>query len=1431
MVRRPPHILITTPESLYILLTAEQEPEVLATADAPSSSTRSTPSPATSAARTWRSRSSGSTRSAAGKRAAHRPLGDAEADRADRAPAGRRRPRLARDDGTPRLRDRRQPATDARHGARRSRPPTTSSGRSRATSSGRRSTSASSSCVGHAPHHDRLRQHPPPRRARRAPAERAPRRRRAWSRTTAACLASIRLDAEQKLKSGEVPVVVATASLELGIDVGHVDLVCHIGAPRALATLLQRVGRSGHWLGSVPKGIFFPLTRDDLMQTAAAVRAIRAGELDRLHLSDQPLDILAQQMVAIAAAERRRRGRALRARAPAPGPITTSRAARSTRCSRCWPRASRPGADGARRTSTATSSTASVRAGAARGSPPSPAAAPSPTPPTTTSSRSRPRRSVGKVNEDFAIESMRGDIFLLGNHSWRIRRVENGTVRVEDAGQTPPTIPFWTGEAPARTRELSQAVSDLRAEDRARRILDRSAEPSGRSSSPGSSPSAASTPAAPRSSRRTSATRSPSSAPCRPASTVVAERFFDESGGMQLVVHAPFGGAINRAWGLALRKRFCVTFDFELQAAATDDGIVLSLGEQHSFPLANVFHDGAARDPRARPRAGGARRRRCSGRAGAGTRRRALALLRHSGGKRVPMNIQRMRADDLLAAVFPAQAACGDNHTGPIEPPKHPLVDETIANCLYETMDTERPPHVLERIAGGEIHTVAVETPAPSVMAHEILNANPYAFLDDAPLEERRARAVALRRTDPELAAGMGALDAEAIATVRAQAWPDVRDADELHDVLLSLVVLPARRARRLAAAGATSSCCAAAPTMARRGSTTAVTQRALVTAERIAIARAAVPGARRSRPRSFRPPARRRQRRRSAPRVDDRARLARVPSGRRASPISPTASASRAAAVAAALARLEGEGIALQGRFTPRGSRLRLAATNGASGGCWRRIHRLTLGRLRREIDPVSAADFMRFLFRWQHVAAARRACTAATASRGDRAAARLRAPGARRGSAACCRRRVAGFDPGCSTSSRLSGVVAWGRFSPPVGRRRDRRAATRRRRGRRATDPGASPRLTPRRRRTAPTRAAPLALAPAAPSSTLLARHAPDPRASRLVARRPRRRRLPRRRRAPPFTADIAAATGLLPTATEDALWELVARGIVTGDGFAGLRALVAPEDRPRPSSAPARAPRRARAAPRAAGRPLVAARRASATRSTPRRAPRRAARQPARPLRRRAARAARARDPDAALARAAGGAPPPGGARRDPRRALRRRPRRRAVRPARSRSRRCARPRRRDDADVLLIAAADPLNLVGILTPGARISPLSGQVIAFERGVPIDSGDLGAVRHRLRDRSLGRARRVSAVHRRMIPPPSPPRTPSAPTDARRWWREPSPADVCERPRSSCSRCSRTPTPSGTASCGTIPSSWNRKVRFYRGPLDAFRAGRVCP
>ncbi len=1145
-----------------------------------------------------------------------------------------------------------------------------------------------------------------------------------------------RLEAEGRLKAGEIPVVVATASLELGIDVGTVDLVCHVGAPRALATLLQRVGRSGHLpAGSdgappaaVPKGILFPLTRDELVQCAAAVQAVRAGGLDRVILPRAPLDILAQQAVAIAASGEVgedelwslvRRAYPYRGLSPedfeavlgmlSEG-VSTRRGRRSAHLHRDRVHARLRGRRGAR--------LAAITSGGAI--------------PDTADYDviEEPAGTfVGKVNEDFAVESLAGDIFLLGNRSWRIRRVEAGRVRVEDAQGAPPTIPFWLGEAPARTAELSAAVAALR-QGVATRLPDSPAATAWLEAEAGLDFAGAGQVVA----YVAETLAALGAVPTR--QTIVAERFFDEAGGMQLVLHAPFGGRITRAWGLALRKRFCRTFDFELQAAATDDGIVLSLGEQHSFPLESVFAmvrsatlgEDLVQAALAAPMFTNRWRWNAT---------RALALLRMSGGRRVPMPIQRMRAEDLLAAVFPAQVACQDNHAGPVEPPDHPLVKETIANCLHEAMDVDGLRALIAAIERGEIRTVAVDTPAPSPMSHEILHANPYAFLDDAPLEERRARAVALRRTDPDLARGVGALDGTAIAEVRAQAWPDVRDPDELHDTLLTLVLLPAaaaetwthlvegliRDGRATRARWAVSALEGAGPAgTPQEGREGTVHCEGFVAAERLRPVRAALPGAR-FYPEIPPPPAR------GEPEAPDRADAIRAIIQGWMEHIGPATAAALAARlglpqgdVQIALVALENQGAVLRGRFSP-------GAGDDAIEWCDRRllarIHRLTIGRLRREIEPVSAADFLRFLLRWQHVQPGAQLHGREGLLRviGQLQGLELPAPAWERDVLPA---RIAHYNPADLEALCLSGEVTWARLRlHPITPDSDVEPAFDA--GRRA------------RRRQAPTRSAPLAFVlredlpslldppPADLASVEGLSPAARDVASHLAAR------------GASFLADIARATGRLPAQVERALWELVARGLVTGDGIAGLRALLKPEEK--------------------------------------RRLPHR---------RLRMFRGAMLRERLIPLGRwgllqpvGAGQEPPPGREEREEamagqllrrygvvfREPLTREGRAPAWRilleiyrrleargeirggrfvagfageqfalPEAVEALRAVR-RKQDGAETMIVGAADPLNLVGIVTPGARLSPYSGQVIAYRAGIPVEVGALGAVLQRLR------------------------------------------------------------------------------------------------
>jgi ATP-dependent Lhr-like helicase len=626
----------------------------------------------------------------------------------------------------------------------------------------------------------------------------------------------LRLNAERKLKNGEIRLLVATASLELGIDIGTVDLVCQINSPRSIAVALQRVGRAGHWRGAISKGRFFATTRDDLLECAATVRAIRQGDLDVLHIPESPLDILAQQIVAMCACEDWDED-ALFDCVRRAYPYRDLKRDDYDRILDMLSQgiAAKRGRYGAYLFRDMVNRRLRARRGARLAAITSGGAIPDTAMFTVVA---QPEEIVvGTVDEDFAVESNAGDIMLLGNTSWRIRRVSSSTGRmiVEDAHGAPPTIPFWRGEAPARTDELSLDVADLREQ---LSVLLSNTKPLPVPANP-ELEAAWATPkdlsgdeivaAAPRlrhrgidSTPEVQTTVAWLNDQCGldasaaeqlveyivtgravlgnvpTQQTIIAERFFDEGGGMQLIIHAPFGGRINKAWGLALRKRFCRSFNFELQAAATDNGLNIALAEQHSFPLSDVFHYLQTEtvqeilEQAALPSPIFATRWRWDA-------NRSLALLRFQGGKKVPPQIQRIRSADLLASVFPDVAACPENLEGDISIPDHPLIQEVMKDVLTEAMDIDGLRRVIDGIRSGAIRCLAVDTPVPSQFSHEILNANPYAFLDDAPLEERRARAVQMRRMLPEAVLNeVGRLDQQAIARVREEARPDVRDAD-----------------------------------------------------------------------------------------------------------------------------------------------------------------------------------------------------------------------------------------------------------------------------------------------------------------------------------------------------------------------------------------------------------------------------------------------------------------------------------------------------------------------------------------------------------------------------------------------------------------------------------------------------------------------------
>ncbi len=1071
--------------------------------------------------------------------------------------------------------------------------------------------------------------------------------------------------AEQRLKQNEVRVVVATASLELGIDVGAVDLVVQLGSPRSLSVLVQRAGRSGHWVGGRPKARLFALTRDELLECASLVRAARAGGLDEVVVRRHPLDILAQQLVAECAAK------------------PWEEAELYALVKRAWPYhtlerqefeqvltmlsegvATRRGrATGAHLHRDQVHHRLQGRRGARLAAITSGGAIPEVADYAVIAEPEGIR--VGTLDEDFAIESMKGDIFLLGNTSWRIRRVEAGVVRVEDARGAPPSVPFWNGEAPGRSDAASRAVSSLRSE-----LSTRLDEPQMARqwlhTECGLGESAAEQAVAYLAAARGALGHIPT------RETLVAERFFDEAGGMQLVLHSPYGARINRAWGFALRKCFCRSFNFELQAAATDDGIVISLGPHHSFPLDSVFQFVSAErleetlvqalltapmfPTRWRWNA-----------------MRALALLRFQGGRKVPPPIQRMRADDLMAAVFPNAAACQENVEFPIQLPDHPLVKETIRDCLAEPMDLEGARRLLDRIGRGEIQLVARDVAEPSPLSQAILNANPYAFLDDAPLEERRTRAVLMRRSLPEQAGDLGALDEAAIVEVVRDAWPPMRDADELHDALLSLGMLPEREGAQhqlewgvLVAAGR-------AARMVRGD------HAAWVAAERMGLAQAAFPEA------VFAPPL--------LPTVrtefEESTGSARLQLVRARMEIAGPVTAFELAEqldlesteMEIALPQIEAEGTVLRGHFHP-GRR----EVEWCDRRLLARIHRLTLGRLRREIEPVSAAELMRFLTGWQHVAAG-----AQLHGAGGLAPVLHQLQGLEIAAGAWERdilpARVAGYQPGWLDELCYRGELVWGRLRGVSSDARSR----------------------------PPTRSAPIALVRREDLGWLLSPMA----ARRGVARLGHAAHdvlATLEARGALFFPELVRASRRLAAEVEEALGELVSAGLVTGDGFASLRSLLADAERTRrdggvpsgrwalleggdPLGVEAATEARARQLLRRYGvlfRDLLL-REAGEWRELLRVFRRLEARgeirggrfvagfvgeQFALPEAVEALRACRRRE----------GAPPPGEER--------------------------------------VIAATDPLNLAGIITPGSRVPAHSGNAILLRDGVPIASRESGRI-----------------------------------------------------------------------------------------------------
>lgn len=939
-----------------------------------------------------------------------------------------------------------------------------------------------------------------------------------------------RLHAEQRLKGGKLKCLIATASLELGIDIGDVNLVCQLGSPRSIAAFLQRVGRSGHAVGETPKGRLFPLSRDDLVECAALLHAAQSGDLDRIAIPPQPLDVLSQQIVAEVA------GREEWSVDELYGTVT-----------RAWPYrelsrsdfdavvgmlaqgfSTRRGRRGAYLHHDAVNGRVRARRGAKLTA--------------VTNGGAIPDQfdyevvltpegfKVGTLNEDFAFESMPGDIFQLGNTSYRILRVEQGKVQVEDARGEPPNLPFWIGEAPGRTDELSAAVSRLRS-----RIDEKLEHGMGATVRWLTDEYALPEAAAEQLVHYLAGARAALGL-LPTQQRIVFERFFDETGDMHFVIHSPFGSRINRAWGLALRKRFCRRFNFELQAAALEDSIVLSLSATHSFPItepAKYLNSATVRDVLVQALLDAPM---------FPTHWRwvasiALAIKRNHNGKRAPAYFQRNDAEDLIAICFPDQIACAENLPGEREIPDHPLVTQSIDDCLNDVMDIDGFVELLRRLESGQIQVEGRDLNGPSPLSQEILGARPYAFLDDTPAEERRTLAVQSRRfMDPQEAADLGRLDVAAIARVRGEAWPEPRTADELHDALVVLGFVTETEAER---------CDDESQDELRFGWRHLFTQlqsdrratvlttpasRLWVAAERLHEFRAVLDHP------SLEP---------EIDAVDengnsDRDEALRELLRSRLEGLGPISAAELGAPldvpqreVEAALVALEQEGFVLRGHFTDR------AQADGASEEwCERRllarIHRYTIKRLRSEIEPVAAADYMRFLLQWQGLADRREGLDALRAIIEQLEGYSAAADSWERD---ILRARMTMYSSDLLDTLCVTGSAVWLRLAVRAGNGQ---------------------------KRGAPIKSAPIALLDRAAVPIwrslvpLPEREAPNITSAAAAVVEVLRSE------GASFFADIVTATGLLRTQAEEALGELVNWGLVTSDSFAGLRALITPSSR---------------------------------------------------------------------------------------------------------------------------------------------------------------------------------------------------------------------------------------------------------------------------
>jgi ATP-dependent helicase Lhr and Lhr-like helicase len=934
---------------------------------------------------------------------------------------------------------------------------------------------------------------------------------------------------ERRLRAGHLRALVATASLELGIDVGPVELVCQIGSPHSIATFLQRVGRANHQRAGVPRGIMYATTRDELVECAALLAAVKRGRLDALHPPEQPLDILAQQIVAEAAAR---------------GDDGVAEDELFALITRAWPyrRLAREEFEEVVELVSAGIETGRGRRmaylhrdrvnGRLRGRRGARLA-------TLTSGGAIPETGdyrvlmepgdvfLGSVNEDFAIESQRGDVFLLGTHPWQIVQVTNGVMRVRDATGKHPTVPFWLGEAPGRTDELSEEVSRLRSA-----VAER-LDAGGREAAIPlvQEVSGVDLIAAALVVDYLAAGRDELGGVLPTHDDIVFERFFDETGGMQLIVHAPLGARINRALGLGLRKKFCLTFDFELQAAASNDAALLSLGPQHSFPLEDVpaflrshnVQDAVSQAVLRSPMFTARWRWNLN---------RSLAVLRRKGGRINPFNVQRMESDDLMAAVFPSLAACQDNApAGPVEIPDHPLVRETMGDCLGEAMDIEGLRALLRRFEQGTVRLHFVDTVEPSVLAHEILNGAPFTYLDeDTEIGERRSRAVPLRRGLPVEARELGRLDPGAIGRVRAEATPDVRNPDELHDVLVSLVAARPRREwteqfEVLTTAGRSFE--------VHRPSQDDVLWAAT---ERRAEVEALFPAARFV-PDHPLPPG-------LPPVLDVEAAedaaitlvrghldvsgpvtVDELASGTGLSPSSATI----------ALETLRGRGFAVSGRFEP----------DHGEQWCARRllarIHGYTRERRRAEVRPISQEEWQGFLQSWWHAAPGTR-----VHGRAGLAEVIEQLQGSEWPAGEWERifaERVESYRPEWLDDLCLSGEVVWGRLSvlEPVA-------------------DGEDPVLgQPRQSSKTPSRRTPITFMLRQDLPWLLQAHRGAVAPAEPTAGSGREVLDALRGRGALFHSDLQTTTNRLPTEVEEGLWDGVARGLITSDGFNAVRSLL--------------------------------------------------------------------------------------------------------------------------------------------------------------------------------------------------------------------------------------------------------------------------------